>query len=171
MRLESGEPCTRHSQIAVCGGHGSFPDLSRSTIVALPTVYPGIPLQRCWTHEISNILDKVRKPDRDAVKTGLRAIMNAPDWPKTLSAARRFADAWEETYPKALACPRNDLFSYVDLEARVPQDHPLRPIRALVDEALLVLSPDFERLYSKTGRPSIAPEKLLRALLLRIHPA
>ena len=59
------------------------------------------------------------------------------------------------------------LFSYVDLEGRVPADHPLRPIRALVDEALLVLSPDFERLYSKTGRPSIAPEKLLRALLLQ----
>ena len=59
------------------------------------------------------------------------------------------------------------LFSYVDLEARVPADHPLRPIRALVDEALVVLSPDFERLYSKTGRPSIAPEKLLRALLLQ----
>ena len=59
------------------------------------------------------------------------------------------------------------LFSYVDLEARVPADHPLRPIRALVDEALLVLSPDFEWLYSKTGRPSIAPEKLLRALLLQ----
>ena len=49
------------------------------------------------------------------------------------------------------------LFSYVDFEARIPADHPLRPIRALVDEAL---APDFERLYSKTGRPSIAPEKL-----------
>ena len=59
------------------------------------------------------------------------------------------------------------LFSYVDLEARVPADHPLRAIRVLVDEALAVLSADFERLYSKTGRPSIAPEKLLRALLLQ----
>ena len=59
------------------------------------------------------------------------------------------------------------LLSYVDLEGRVPADHPLRPIRALVDEALLVLSPDFERLYSRTARPSIAPEKLLRALLLQ----
>ena len=59
------------------------------------------------------------------------------------------------------------LFSYVDLEARVPADHPLRPIRAPVDEAMEVLSPDFERLYSQTGRPSIAPEKLLRALLLQ----
>ena len=43
----------------------------------------------------------------------------------------------------------------------------MRPIRALVDEALVVLSADFERLYSRTGRPSIAPEKLLRALLLQ----
>ena len=59
------------------------------------------------------------------------------------------------------------LFSYVDLEARVPVDHPLRAIRVLVDEALAALSADFEQLYSHTGRPSIAPEKLLRALLLQ----
>jgi transposase len=59
------------------------------------------------------------------------------------------------------------LFSYVSCEARVPADHPLRPIRAIVDEALEVLSPEFERLYSKIGRPSIPPEKLLRALLLQ----
>ena len=59
------------------------------------------------------------------------------------------------------------LFSYGDLEARIPGGHPLRLIRSLVEEALLVLSPDFERLYSKTGQPSIAPEKLLRALLLQ----
>ena len=59
------------------------------------------------------------------------------------------------------------LFSYVDLEARVPADHPLRAIRVLVDEALAALSPDFAGLYSKTGRPSLAPEKLLRALLLQ----
>jgi transposase len=60
-----------------------------------------------------------------------------------------------------------ELFSYVSCEARVPQDHPLRRIRAIVDEALEVLSVDFERLYARTGRPSIAPEKLLRALLLQ----
>ena len=59
------------------------------------------------------------------------------------------------------------LFSYVSCEARVPSDHPLRSIRAIVDEALEVLSPEFERLYSKLGRPSIAPEKLMRALLLQ----
>jgi transposase len=60
------------------------------------------------------------------------------------------------------------LFSYVSCEARVPADHPLRPIRAMADEALEVLSPAFEGLYSKIGRPSIPPEKLLRALLLQV---
>ncbi len=62
-----------------------------------------------WVHKIRNILDKVRKDDRDVVKAGLYAIMNAPNRPKALSAARRFADAWEETYPKAVAFLRNDL--------------------------------------------------------------
>jgi transposase len=59
------------------------------------------------------------------------------------------------------------LFSYVSCEARVPAEHPLRAIRAIVDEALEVLSSEFERLYSKAGRPSIPPEKLMRALLLQ----
>jgi transposase len=59
------------------------------------------------------------------------------------------------------------LFSYVSCEARVPKDHPLRPIRRIVDEALEALSAEFERLYAKLGRPSIPPERLLRALLLQ----
>ena len=59
------------------------------------------------------------------------------------------------------------LFSYLSCEARVPQDHPLRPIRTIVDQALTVLSPAFDQLYSDLGRPSIPPEKLLRALLLQ----
>jgi transposase len=60
------------------------------------------------------------------------------------------------------------VFSYVMPEQRVPKDHPLRPIREMVDEALRELSPRFERLYARTGRPSIAPEKLLKALLLQV---
>ena len=60
------------------------------------------------------------------------------------------------------------MFSYVSPERRVPKDHPLRPIREMVDGALRELSPRFETMYSRTGRPSIAPEKLLRALLLQI---
>jgi hypothetical protein len=57
-----------------------------------------------------------------------------------------------------------DVFSYVSPEQRVPQDHPLRSLRAMTDEALRELQPRFNKLYAKTGRPSIAPEQLLRAL-------
>jgi transposase len=60
------------------------------------------------------------------------------------------------------------MFSYISPEARVPHDHPLRGIRTLVDETLAELSPRFARLYSEVGRPSIPPEKLLRAQLLQV---
>jgi len=59
------------------------------------------------------------------------------------------------------------MFSYVSPEKRVPRDHPLRRVRAMVDVALEQMSPQFAELYSRYGRPSIAPEKLLRALLLQ----
>jgi transposase len=60
-----------------------------------------------------------------------------------------------------------ELFSYVDLEARVRRDHPLRAIREIVNEVLSALAGEFAALYSPLGRPSIPPEKLLRALLLQ----
>jgi transposase len=60
------------------------------------------------------------------------------------------------------------MFSYVSPEQRVPQDHPLRPMREMVDSILKDMSPRFARLYSDRGRPSIAPERLLRALLLQV---
>jgi transposase len=60
------------------------------------------------------------------------------------------------------------MYSYVSPEQRVPKDHPLRAIRPLCDVALKALSREFNRMYSDVGRPSIAPEKLLRALLLQI---
>jgi transposase len=59
------------------------------------------------------------------------------------------------------------LFSYVRLDTRIPPDHPLRAIRTLIDEALTGLSRDFNKLYARAGRPSIPPERLLRALLLQ----
>nr|WP_016848198.1 IS5 family transposase [Bradyrhizobium elkanii] len=59
------------------------------------------------------------------------------------------------------------MFSYVDLEARVRRDHPLRAIRRIVNEALSELEREFAALYSPIGRPSIPPEKLLRAMLLQ----
>ena len=60
-----------------------------------------------------------------------------------------------------------EMWSYISPEERVPHDHPLRPLRAMTDEALQQLQSRFNRLYAKNGRPSIAPEKLLRALLLQ----
>ena len=60
------------------------------------------------------------------------------------------------------------MFSYISPEDRVPAGHPLRPIRSMVDAALKDLSKSFNEIYSAFGRPSIAPEKLLRALLLQV---
>ena len=63
---------------------------------------------------------------------------------------------------------QSHVFSYISGEQRVPRDHPLRPIRKMVDEILKELSPQFNKMYSKVGRPSIPPEQLLRAQLLQM---
>src|SRR6188472_617152 len=60
------------------------------------------------------------------------------------------------------------LFSYVDLEERIPARHPLRKVRQIVNDALASLDAEFDRLYSAEGRPSIAPERLIRASLIQI---
>jgi hypothetical protein len=60
------------------------------------------------------------------------------------------------------------MFSYVTLEDRVPADHPLREIRKTVDEILRGMAKEFDSMYAKTGRPSVPPERLLRAVLLQI---
>lgn len=102
--------------ICVDGGSG--------LLAALPTAFPGIPIQRCWAHKIRNVLNKVRKADHGRVKSSLHAIMNADTLTAAKSAARKFADRWEETYPEAVACLRNDLddlltcFRYQTLDER-----------------------------------------------------
>jgi putative transposase len=102
--------------IAVDGGAG--------LLAALPVVYPGVPIQRCWAHKIRNVLDKVRKADRDAVKRALHTIMNADTGAAARSAARRFADRWAGDYEKAVDCLRDDLdqlltcFRYKTIEER-----------------------------------------------------
>jgi transposase len=63
---------------------------------------------------------------------------------------------------------QGQVFSYVSAEERVPQDHPLRAVRRSVDQILREMTREFDRAYAKTGRPSIAPERLLRALLLQV---
>jgi transposase len=63
---------------------------------------------------------------------------------------------------------QGEVFSYLSPESRVRKDHPLRALRTMVDEVLGKLSPEFDRMYAKQGRPSIAPEKLLRAQMLQM---
>ena len=99
-------------------------DGGKGLLAALPVVYHGIPVQRCWAHKIRNILNKVREADQEAVKIDVHAVMNAPNRRRAESAARHFADRWEGTYPKAVASLRNDLedlltcFRYKDLAER-----------------------------------------------------
>ena len=62
----------------------------------------------------------------------------------------------------------SEMFSYVSLEQRVPQEHPLRAIQKLVDDLLGAMDKEFERLYASTGRPSVPPERLMRAVLLQV---
>jgi len=62
---------------------------------------------------------------------------------------------------------QEQMYSYISMEARVPQEHPLRGIRRIADEVMMGLSPRFARMYSDVGRPSIPPEQLLRALMLQ----
>ena len=61
-----------------------------------------------------------------------------------------------------------DMFSYVDIDARIPKDHVIRRMRVFVDAILQSMSPEFDARYSHIGRPSIPPERLLRALLIQV---
>ncbi|HEY2856982.1 MAG TPA: IS5/IS1182 family transposase, partial [Terracidiphilus sp.] len=63
---------------------------------------------------------------------------------------------------------QSGMFSYISAERRVPVGHPLRAIRAMVEVALRNMGKEFQAMYAKGGRPSIPPEKLLRALLLQV---
>jgi len=84
-------------------------DGSEGLKAALPTVWPNIAVQRCWTHKIRNVLDKVRKADQLKVKRALHRVMNAENGAAARSAARTFAARFEHRYPAAVACLRNDL--------------------------------------------------------------
>ncbi len=78
-------------------------------LAALPLVYPHTPVQRCWAHKARNVLDKVRKADREAVKRDLHRVMLAKGTAAARSAAHRFSQRWQDAYPKAVACLRGDL--------------------------------------------------------------
>lgn len=84
-------------------------DGGRGLLAALKTVYPDIPIQRCWAHKMRNIINKVKKKDAKDVKRDLQEIYRAKDESNARSAAGRFAKIWDKTYPEAVKCLRKDL--------------------------------------------------------------
>lgn len=84
-------------------------DGGQGLISILPTVYPDIPLQRCFAHKVRNILDKVPKKKQNAVKRGLAKIYTANTYTEARVYAKRWAASWIEKYPKAVHCLKDDL--------------------------------------------------------------
>mgnify|MGYP001564821085 CR=1 FL=1 len=84
-------------------------DGGKGCLSALKTACPDVPVQRCWAHKIRNITDKIKKKDAEAVKNDLRKIYGAKDMVKARKAAGEFVGRWEETYPKAVKCLKNDI--------------------------------------------------------------
>ena len=84
-------------------------DGGKGLLRALKTVYPAVPIQRCWAHKIRNIVGKVKKKDAEGVKKDLRKIYAAKDVVKARKASGDFARKWEDVYPKAVKCLRDDL--------------------------------------------------------------
>lgn len=84
-------------------------DGCRGLAQALQTVYPRIPIQRCWAHKVRNVTDKVRKSDVEAIKKDLRRIFLAANRGRALEAFVRFGAIWEERYPGAVRCVKRDI--------------------------------------------------------------
>jgi putative transposase len=83
-------------------------DGGKGLLAALPVVYPGIPIQRCWAHKSRNVLNYVRKADREAVKADLHEIQYATGISKAQTAIGAFARRWKHAYPKAVDCLCSD---------------------------------------------------------------
>ena len=79
-------------------------DGGKGLLAALPFVYPGVPVQRCWAHKTRNVLNYVRKADQQAVKADLHKISHALGIRQAQSALGQFSQRWKHLYPKAVAC-------------------------------------------------------------------
>ncbi len=93
-------------------------DGGKGLLAALPLVYPKIPIQRCWAHKSRNVLNHVRKADREVVKRDLHAIQYAAGIGKAQMAIGAFARRWKGTYPKAVTCllaDEEDLLSFFQI--------------------------------------------------------
>ena len=109
---------------------------------ALPPVHPDILVRRCRAHKIRNVLNRIRRSDREDAKRGLHDIMNAPNIIAARAAARRFADRWREPYQKAVECLRDD-----------PDDLPTRFRYPTPDERRQVLTTNaIERRFREVRR-------------------
>lgn len=99
-------------------------DGGKGLLMALKTAYPSVPVQRCWAHKMRNIMDKVKKKDAETVKKSLQKIYAAQNMVKARKAAGEFAKRWEDIYPKAVKCLRDDLddllafFRFKDADTR-----------------------------------------------------
>jgi transposase-like protein len=129
----------RFEMVAVDGNPG--------LLAAIDTVFPNKPLQRCWAHKNRNILDKVKKVDQKEVKTDLHKIMYADNRVQARRAARQFADRWDQDYPKAVQCLRDDL-----------------------DELLTVLTVFKNPRWRKAARTTNAIERRFREVKRRTRP-
>jgi len=96
-------------------------DGGKGLLAALPFVYPGIPVQRCWAHKTRNVLNHIRKADQEAAKKDLAAVSNAEGIKQARTALKRVACKWGATYPKALASLREceeELLAFFQIKDR-----------------------------------------------------
>ncbi len=94
-------------------------DGGKGLLAALPLVYPGIPTQRCWAHKTRNVLNYVRKADREALKADLHKISYASSIRQAQTAVGEFSGKWKHIYPKAVACllaDEEDLLSFLQIK-------------------------------------------------------
>ena len=98
-------------------------DGGKGLLAALPFVYPGILVQRCWAHKTRNVLNHIRKADQETAKKDLAAVSNAEGIKQVRTALKRFACTWEAPYPKALASLREceeELLAFFQIKDRNP---------------------------------------------------
>jgi transposase-like protein len=98
-------------------------DGGKGLLAALPLVYGHVPLQRCWTHKTRNILNHVKRADREVVKRSLHRISHAHNLREAQKAAQRFVARWTRIYPKAVDCLQKDLaelLSFLQIKTQLP---------------------------------------------------
>ena len=138
-----------------------YPDPSRSPV---PSV------SRLSLHSVARAQLALQPTSRCAIYTPgspSRLLKKTEGWSPQGRQRSRLQETVREVAPvRGRRDPQVTMLGFIDLESRVPPEHPLRTIKALADQALAALSPEFDRMYAEAGRPSIPPERLLKASVL-----